>query len=199
MIKNKKKALIMVLLLFTFFGVVGYGVYSYYYTEGTITTPSASDENSNNVIRITGSFNPYVDQSSGISTFLGNGGTVDLSCPSKVGVNETITCTAQLEVRNYGSTPIRVSYDNVYGNATSSDVDVATGSASLDWANSNNSYTILPAGSSEYLDIELDVYVGSSETVSSDTPQLVTEPVSAGSVNAYVSFRLDATQNTSGY
>ena len=193
--KNKKKLLVMALLLFTFFGVVGYGVYSYYYTEGTINTNPASDASSDNVIQITGSFNPYVSQDSGITTFLGNGGTIELSCPERAGMNETITCSASVHVYNGGSRTVRVSYYDTYANATSSDAEVSAGSPRLRWSGSNNSYTTISANSSEELYIDVDVEVGDSDSHTSGQAQLVTEPIDAGSLNAYVSFRLDASEN----
>ena len=205
MTKNTKKALIMALLLFTFIGVVGYGVYSYYYTEGSVATPSASgDENADNVIRITGSFNPTFTTggSSGSSgsggSFLAQGGTVTLDCPSITGGYETITCTASVTVHNEGSTEISVYYDDEYASASSEDVTVSAGSPSLSWGSSSSEYssTIISAGSNETLHISVDVNVGSYNYISDNTAHLVTEPVESGTLNAYVSFRIGASQRT---
>ena len=206
--RDKKKLLVLGLLLFAVVGLAGYGVYSYYYTEGTMSTEEPSDD-SDNVIHITGEFNPKVYQSSGIDDFLGNGGTINLTCPSKAGMNEKITCEATVEVKNDGTTPIRVKYSDVSSGASSEDgIDVYAGNPSISWSNpdhnvydegygdSDGSFKTIEAGSSEYIDIEVEVSVGSSNSnsISNDEPQLVTAPVSAGSLNAYASFRLEAKQ-----
>lgn len=196
--KNKKKIFVLALLLFAAIGVVGYGVYSYYYTEGTIENESATSEDSDNVIRITGSFDPYVSQDSGINTFLGDGGTIELSCPERVGVNETATCSTTLHVYNRGSRDIRVSYYDVYSNATSSDASVSVDSTSMRWSGSNYSDVTISPNSSSDLNIDVVVSVGDSGGTPTEEPQLVTSPVDGGSLEAYVSFRLDATENVSG-
>lgn len=196
---KKKKILILVLLLVGVIGIAGYGVYSYYYTEGTINTEEADDDGDDNVIRITGSFKPRVTQDSGIDNFLGNGGTIDLSCDDgNVRVNEKTNCNATVHVYNDGTTPISVSYRDVYANATVSgtSASASTGTPSLRWQNSNSSYVTIDAGSSEDLNIDVDVIVGNSNNNSGDEPQLVTGPISEGTLSAYVSFGLDATQRT---
>ena len=202
--KNKKKILVLALLLFTFVGVIGYGVYSYYYTEGTVDTVSASDESSDNVIRITGSFNPTVESyaSSGSSGsgssggFLGSGGTVYLDCPETTGGHETITCSATMTVRNEGSTGIYVYYYDTYSYASSSDATVDADSPDLYWSGEGSSETYISSGSSATLNISVDVNVGSTSSISDSEAQLVTEPISSGSLSASVSFRLHASQNS---
>lgn len=196
---KKKKWVIAALLLFVVIGIAGYGVYSYYYTEGTMNTEEATSEDDDNVIRITGSFKPKVSQDSGINEFLGNGGTIDLSCDDNyVGVNEKTNCYATVHVYNEGTTPIRVSYRDVYANATPSgtSASVSTGTPSLRWSGSNNSYTTIDAGSSTDLYIDVDVMVGDSNNNTGDDPQLVTGPISEGTLSAYISFGLDAEQRT---
>ena len=198
--RDKKKVLVLGLLLFAVVGLAGYGVYSYYYTVGTVNTPSATSDSDENVINITGSFNPRVESSSaesgvsGVDQFLGNGGSIPLTCPDKVGANETFTCTAYATVRNSGSTPIRVSYEDFYPNVSSSDATVSVVSSSISWSNTSSSYTTISSGSSETIYIEVEVKTGNSTSVASDQPELVTEPIASGSLNAYASFRLEAEQ-----
>lgn len=196
--ENKKKNwIVALLLLFAVIGIAGYGVYSYYYTEGTINTEEADDEDDDNVIHITSSFKPIVYQSSGINTFLGNGGTIELSCPDVAEMNTKITCDATIEVQNNGSTPIRVSYSDFTADVSSDDIsNVSKESASISWSDTGSSYTTISAGSYAYLDIEVEVNVGNVDSNSSNEAILVTGPVSAGTLSAYASFRLDATQNT---
>ena len=100
---NKKRLAILILLLVALVGVTGYGVYSYYYTQGSFNTQEASDESSDNVIRITGEFNPIVDgtgDSSSGNEFLGRGGSIDLDCPDSSGGHERIKCTAKVSNGN---------------------------------------------------------------------------------------------------
>lgn len=198
--KNKKKTLVIALLLFALVGIAGYGVYSYYYTIGTVNTPTATSDTDENVINITGSFNPRIadnnasSSSSSSDQFLGQGGSINLNCPEKVGANETFTCTASATVRNSGSTPIRVEYEDFYPNVSSDNANVSIESSSISWSNTSSSYTTISAGSSETIYIEVEVKTGNSTSVASDQPELVTEPIASGSLNAYASFRLEARQ-----
>lgn len=198
--KNKKKTLVIALLLFALVGIAGYGVYSYYYTIGTVNTPTATSDTDENVINITGSFNPRIadnnasSSSSSSDQFLGQGGSINLNCPEKVGANETFTCTASATVRNSGSTPIRVEYEDFYPNVSSDNANVSIESSSISWSNTSSSYTTISSGSSETIYIEVEVKTGNSTSVASDQPELVTEPIASGSLNAYASFRLEAEQ-----
>ena len=201
---NKKKILLIALLLFVVVGFASYGAYSYYYTQGSFDTVRASDESSDNVIRITGSFNPTMDgYSSGSSgsgssgsAFLGNGGTIYLDCPEKSGGHDTITCTATLSVYNSGSTSIYVSYYDTSFSASSSDADVSISSSSMGWGSNEggSSETYISSGSSSTLYISVDVNIGNSTNVSYNEPQLVTDPVLGGSLTVYASLTLSATQ-----
>ena len=87
--KSNKRVFLIILLLFIMLGFAGYGVYSYFWTEGNY--------NGADTIRIT-PFNPETIIDSN-SNFLGDGGDVILSCPNVTG-NETITCTGEITVKN---------------------------------------------------------------------------------------------------
>lgn len=202
--KDKKKLLIMLLFLFTIIGLTGYGVYSYYYTTGSFDTVSAQDNpDADNVIRITGSFNPTYYGGSAASgssgsggSFLGNGGSIPLECPETTNGNETIYCTATVTVRNEGSTGINVRYYDGSASASRSDGgDVDTGSLSLSWSNSYESSIYISNGSSETLNLSVPVYTNGNGS-SSNTPEEVSEPVSSSTLTAYASFYLDASQYT---
>ena len=71
--QGKKKLLILALLLFAVVGIAGYGVYSYYWTQGNFKAASQDIE----VL----SFDPEttIDET---TKFLGEGGAVTLTCPS---------------------------------------------------------------------------------------------------------------------
>ena len=203
--KNKKKVLVLTLLLFAVIGLAGYGVYSYYYTQGEFASDSASSEDDDNVIRITGSFNPLADTGSGSSgasgtgeAFLGNGGTLALECPESTGGHERITCTSSVVVKNEGSTGIYVEYYDSYSSASSSDTDVYAESPDFRWESgewNESRSTYISAGSNKTLYVSVDVNVGDDEHISSGEAQLVNDPVTSGQLSASVSFRLEATQD----
>ena len=200
---DKKKILIIVLLLVAMIGVVGYGAYSYYYTQGEFEQEDATSESDDNVITITGVFNPeyYISPTSGQSdsgsNFLGRGGTLNLSCPETTGGHERIECTASVEIRNQGSTGIYVDYHDAYASASSSDTDVYAESPSFSW--SDDSYSeyghYISNGSSITLYVSVYVDVGENDYISSGDAQFVDAPVSSGSLDASVSFRISATQS----
>lgn len=200
--KNKKKGLVLALLLFAAIGFAGFGAYSYYYTEGNFQNDTASYEEDDNVVRITESFNPIAETtggpsgSSGSSSFLGNGGTMALDCPETTGGHETITCTGTLTVKNEGSTTIRVSYQNGSSSASSSDATVSADDPDFYWGSYDDgySYTTISAGSSETLHVSVDVNVGDTSSISGSDAQIVYAPVESGTLTAYVNFGLTATQ-----
>lgn len=197
--QNKKKMLLVIaLLLVALFGVTGYGAYSYYATQGSFETEDASSEDSENVIRITGTFKPTVDgvggpsgSSSSGNSFLGNGGTLYLTCPETSSGHETITCTTSVTVKNEGTTGIYVDVEDA-----SSDTNVEYGSvtASAEEPEFNWNETYISAGSSRQLNISVDVNVGSSNEVSDDTEEIVYGPVEGGEIKASVSFKIGVTQ-----
>ena len=194
--KDKKRLIIILLLLVALVGVTGYGVYSYYYTQGTFDTEDATDDDDENVIRITGEFNPTLDgmgSSNSGSAFLGNGGSVSLECPDSTTGHETITCTTSVTVRNEGTTSIDVEVLDGNSSASSSNnISVSAENPTYNWG--EDDATTISAGSSETLTISVDVNVGSDDTVGSSEAQLVTSPVESGTLTASVSFRLKATQ-----
>ncbi len=195
--KDRKKLLVIALFLFAVIGLTGYGAYSYYATQGSFDTERATSEDDDNVIRITGSFNPVVDgtaDSNSGNGFLGEGGTIDLDCPETSGGHETITCTASVQVRNEGSTGITVEVEDgsSSANVESGNITVSAENPSFNWSENR---TTISAGQSETLGISVDVNVGSSSEVSDDNEVLVDTPVAGGEIKASVSFRLVATQN----
>lgn len=196
---NKKRLLIIALLLVAVIGLTGYGAYSYYATQGYFETEEASSEDSENVINITGSFKPTVEGVGGPSgssyssdPFLGNGGTVYLNCPESSSGHETIRCTASVTVRNQGTTGI---YVNVHDASSSASVNygnisVSASEPSFNWYEDQ----YISRGDSKTLNISVDVNVGSSTEVSSDEEEIVYEPVDGGEISASVSFKITATQ-----
>lgn len=199
--KNKKKMLVLVLLLFVAVGFAGYGVYSYYYTQGSFNTESAGgSEDADNVVRITGSFKPSTNGAGGSGMenaegFFKNGGQVYLTCPEDVSFGTT-TCTGEITVSNEGSTEIYVDYYDTTSSAESSDFYVTADSPSFYWENGDYDSTVyISAGSSKTLHFNVDVNISSSADPSEEA-QLVTDPVSSSSnVTAYVRFKLSATQS----
>ena len=111
--KNKKGLLLILLLLIGISGFIGYGVYSYYYTRGTVHT--GTDD-----IHIT-SFNPTVYALTGPGPFgFLHGEHHDLSTTYCTFVEydsnleqAVYNCEAYFLIFNQGSTPISVVAENV--------------------------------------------------------------------------------------
>lgn len=145
--RNNRKLIILILLLFVVIGITGYGAYSYFYTSGSFT--------GRDTVEIA-SFDPQVS-----GDFLGNGGTLSLTCPNSEFGNETINCTGELTVSNNGGTYVNVSTSNesVYVSPynSSDDVYAEAGTPTFSWSNS----TISP-GSSETLTVTVPVTLTSS-------------------------------------
>ncbi len=184
--KDKKKLLVLVLLLFVAIGLTGYGVYSYYWTQGDF-------EGNSNTVTVA-SFDPRVTISGG-SNFLGSGGGLSITCPNTETGTGTITCTGNLTVSNDGGTSVYVdvldatAHDAVgyNGGTNGDDLSGDFSTPSLSW----ESATLAP-GESKELTISVDVALtsdfGSSEAVERS------ESFEGADIGSYVSLRLKATQ-----
>jgi len=178
---NKKKLLIIFLFLFALVGVVGYGVYSYYFTKGEVQSNSDSIE----VL----SFNPEVSDSEG-TRFLADGGSLELECPDSTRGGETLTCTGTLTVTNNGGTDIYLSLDDISTNVSKDGyIEASAGDASFEWEDE----TLAP-GESTTLTISVPVTAGTSGGASSD-PVEVYNSVQGGSVSVTANFKIIATQS----
>ena len=167
--KNKIKILVIALLLFTITGTVGYGVYSYYFTEGSYSTPESLDGN-NNTIYLNGKFSPRAG-SSYSANFLSGEHDLNLTCGEINTSTGIVECTGSVDVFNNGSSDIYVevndndSYAAKYG-------DHFTGDPSYrySWTNttiSPNSYESLTVTTTAHVEI------GTNDS----NPQEVTDPV----------------------
>lgn len=151
--RDNRKLLILVLLLFVVIGVTGYGAYSYFWTSGSF---SAEDQVS------IAAFDPDVD-----GNFLGNGGTLTLTCPNSTYGYETVNCTGTLTVNNNGGTDITVSVDEETASVSpytgsNDDVNASAGTPTFSWSSST-----ISSSSSETLTVTVPVtltsHFGSSE------------------------------------
>ena len=159
--KNKKKTIILVLLLFAVVGIAGYGVYSYFWTEGSF------DGYSSSTISVA-SFDPQVN----VAGFVGEGGTVTLTCPDSETGNETIECTGTVTVTNNGGSDITVSASHGVPTVTPINHDSASataGTPTFDWSS-----TTISSGYSSELTITVPVTItsdfGSSSSVETNQP-----------------------------
>lgn len=97
------KISILLLALLAIFGTVGFGVYSYYYTQGFISYNSESFT--------AGVFDPEVSFNSDSYEFISSKNSdIELTCnnDSQIDVGVPVSCTGQINVKNDGDDPIRV-------------------------------------------------------------------------------------------
>jgi hypothetical protein len=189
------------MILFVFAGLVGYGVYSYYWASGTFSGDDTVTF---------ASFNPqtYIDN----DDFLGNGGTIRLDCSvsdssSNYNHSDNI-CTGSLSISNEGDTDIDISvldatssyafnrgnpgYPEYMGPANN--MSISPGSPSFNWTT-----TTIEPGESETL--EVSVYVEVNDGFDNSDAIHATESISDTSSSSYhdyysvsVSFKAKAEQ-----
>ena len=177
--KERKKFLILVLLLICLIGITGYGAYSYFWTkglfEGTDTISVAA-------------FDPETD----VNGFIGNGGTVTLTCPNVEDGYGTVDCTGSVEVTNNGGTPIEVSISNAqvdvdhYGEGDSA--TATAGDPTFGWTT-----TTIESNNSKTLSISVPVTV-SSEFASDQGYERTSEEYDGESFEVTVTFDIKAKQ-----
>ena len=186
--KDKKKLLVLALLLFAVVGLAGYGVYSYYWTQGDFGASS-------NDISVS-SFDPETIIN-GSENFLGSGGSVSLSCPDNNG-KETVTCTGSIDVHNNGGTSVDVQVleasADYYSNG--GDLTPSVGNPRFRWSDDSSSSTRIYSGEYETLNISVDYSVdnGTTNGLDSSEAEEVSGPVPGGSFRIDVGFKLKATQ-----
>ncbi|MBR2712918.1 MAG: hypothetical protein IKE73_04345 [Bacilli bacterium] len=173
---DKKKLFILILLLFVVIGVTGYGAYSYFYTSGSYSGNEEID---------IASFNPEID-----GDFLGDGGSLTLTCPESATGNEVVNCTGTLDVVNNGNTPITLSTSNAsvsLNNLSHDDVSSSAGTPTFSWSDATVS-----EGNTSTLTVTVPVtlssHFGSSDGYSRDTAY------AGEAIEVRVSFKITATQ-----
>lgn len=185
--KNKKKILFIALFLFAIAGVVGYGVYSYYFAQGTVAATSET-------ITLDGfDVHTYGDGDQRPKKFLDG----DMSTEIEEGLTceytdyEEFTCFgAGLELENTGSKEVEITISNLTG--TVNGINGAT-LKSIRTTKSQNTYNLTP-GDYDNFAIEAIVEVpGYVETQSSEATQ-VNSPVSGGDLEVSVSYTVTATE-----
>jgi hypothetical protein len=95
--EKTKKIVIVVLFLIAVIGLVGYGVYSVEYENGTFISETSIE---------VGAFNPQTVVGD-TAQFLGDGGFVSITCPT-VTDEEFVNCTGSMTIKNNGDGPIVV-------------------------------------------------------------------------------------------
>ena len=179
--KDKKKLLVLVLLLFMLIGVAGYGVYSYFWTQGSFNGTS-------NQVSIA-SFDPRTNINN--DDFLGHGGSITISCPNSYTGNENLYCDGSITVSNNGGTDIIVEVLE----ASSSKYAEENMTANVSSPNFSWTSKTIKAGSSETLEISVPVSIssdyGSDSGVERTTPFDGSEETG---VEINTSFKLKATQ-----
>lgn len=195
--KSKKKILIIILFLFAVIAIAGYGVYSYYWTEGTFNTNSAQVE----IL----SFNPTASSfgcNSGATTqedFLGKGGKLILECGQEGASNTidenhydtdgdtTLICRGMLTVCNRGDTQITVEIDE--NNATTQIINKPT---ALNITATRPTFLYNPDGIDK--DQCSDIEVTTNVVLDGSSPIKVNAPVTDPSFDVVASFSIKAIQ-----
>jgi len=199
--KNKKKKITLLLALVALLGIMGYGAYSYYWSEEDY-------ENTSDTITIS-SFDPRVNnyfiyESDSYNSYL----YCDTSKYASAGI---IECTNEVSIANNGDTPITVSVDSTearinfiedtyISNLSAEAAEFRFGSAE----SSATTSTSLNAGDSTimYVKVRLvnsDLYnesnINSSNSNSNSNSTFVTAPVTGGEFTVSLPYTLTATQN----
>lgn len=187
--KDKKKSLILVLLLFAVIGLAGYGVYSYFWTDGDFSGQSDTVE--------VASFDPRIGYSDG--NFVGDGGSLTLICGDSESGSGTVTCTGAVDVYNNGGTDITVEVDENEVSTDTNEIHVDNGEVTVGTPTFSWSNTTITPNSSETLTVTVPVEVDSD--FASGTAYERNEPYNGDTSNGYddefsvtVSFRIIATQ-----
>lgn len=185
---NKKKFLGVFLFLFALAGVVGYGAYSYYWTDGSVSSNTESIE--------VASFNPtlYVN---GEHTFLhiGDESGITLDCPSTSNGVEVVTCTGTVEVYNNGDTDIILSVDT-------DDSEISThqesGSVNTNVTDVTYSWSSTSVSPGSYSTLTVTAYIdfdnGTSGGFDGDSAEYVLYAVSGGTTEVTANVVIIATQ-----
>ncbi len=185
--KDRKKLLVLILLLFAVVGTVGYGVYSYYWTQGNYENETSAGSGDDATIYLNGKFDPEIENGS----FLSDGQTIELTCPESGGKG-TVTCTGNVTIVNEGTT--KISVETLDGESSVSKdgyIDVTAKTTSFTWTSET-----INAGSSEtlYVSVDVDVDNGTTNGINSSEAEEVTNSVPGGSFTVKTSFKIKATQ-----
>jgi len=181
---KKRKVFIIVLILLAVAVVTGYGVYSYYTTEGVFGANGNTNPDSDNVVHLNVTFNPNIDHSAEYT--IGYGGDVELTC-TEPDSNKEITCSGSTRICNDGTSSIYVEVLEPSSYATDYVSDNYT--PTFDWTSSS-----ISAGSCRTLSVSATSTIEDG-TVSQEE-EYVTEPVYI-TPKMGVYFKLRATQSRS--
>ena len=180
---NKKKLIAIFLFLFALSGVIGYGAYSYYWTQGSYET----EEETINII----AFDPEV-YNHGSQFFLGNGGTIPLSCDDQSNGHDTITCTGDATIINAGGTDITLEVENASVDVSDlSGVNIDYSGATFELGTS----TLAPGGQTYItVTVPLEIDNGTAAGDGGSSAVEVSAPVAGGEITVSARLKLKATQ-----
>jgi len=195
--KNKKKILIIALLLFTIIGLTGYGVYSYYWTQGDFTS-SDGQIRTNKVFDPEGLHEYNEDSDSYNMSFLGDGGEVKLVCADD-DYDGYLTCTGYSPVGNDGNVSINVSYSNFNITCDDDSVDISSITPTFTWTYvDDDGHDHTSSSSSITLDEDEEATLVTTFEIespgTSSTPEQVSAPVAGNTLELGMTIDLTATQ-----
>lgn len=176
---GKKKLFILVLLLFMIIGITSYGAYSYFYTSGSYTART-------NDINIA-SFNPNIN-----GDFLGDGGTLSLTCPESETGSGTVECTGTLQITNSGNTNIELSISDPSVNLDALSYDNVTaeaGDPTFEWEDDD---ATIYEGNTKTLTVTVPVTLSSN--FASSTEYSRDSAYEGEAIGVTVSFKIRAEQ-----
>jgi hypothetical protein len=182
--KNKKKLVIILVLLLLAVGFAGYGVYSYYWAEGSVTQGDNYP-----TISLTRQFYPVVDID-GSQYYLGESRNIDLTCPTPSDGDTSVTCTGSLVVYNDSTERISLWIDEQNATTYSGSDKVSLGEPSFSYSQGY----ISPRGTTT-VNFSVVATLGTG-----DEPEQVYEPVTGEEVSVSINFDIKATQyHSNGY
>ena len=175
--KNKKK-LVIILVLLLAVGFAGYGVYSYYWAQGSVDQGDTYP-----TISLTRQFYPVVEID-GSQSYLGESKNIDLTCPAPSDGDTSVTCTGSLVVYNDSTERISLWVDEAHATVNSGSDKISLGEPSFSYYDGY----ISPKGRTT-VTFSVVATLGTG-----DVPERVYEPVTGEEVSVSINFDIKATQ-----
>lgn len=136
--KNKKnnKSILLILFIMILIGTIGYGAYSYYWTEGTITLDTDYVITDSFGVSLTEKYYEYGSlYENTIADFMSGNYEARFQCNREDG---NYVCTSIMELYNRGSLDVVVSIEDLNVIAESNGDELTIDSVTTNWENGSN-------------------------------------------------------------